>query len=145
MELGIINRVICFVCLDGSFVNAIKLHDVPKKYFAKEFLMQFYGTFGTIINIELISFPTKTAVIKYVNRENAQRAMKEGAIFEEGEIPIKITWASSIPDQSKTSDNNIQTKKITKKVNPCQRFSESVKLLKESENNKLVEHKRLQI
>eukprot|EP00111_Clytia_hemisphaerica_P003404 TCONS_00009720-protein len=93
--------------------NTIELHNVPPKYFAREFLSPFYSEFGTVIKIDLKPFPRKIAFVTFSNRNSAQKAMSLGTNLDSATV-IEITWPTKKKPELKTQPK-IQPKRISTK------------------------------
>ena len=81
-----------FVGRELSKSTSIFLQNIPEKYYAKEFLSDFFSKFGVIIKLSLD--PSYSATITFVNHGAARQAMEQGCTLEDGEAPILISMKS---------------------------------------------------
>lgn len=70
----------------------IQLKNIPKKFYAREFLMEFYSEFGIIIKVNLLNDTSSSAIVKFLNQENATKALEYGKILGDGEDPVEVEY-----------------------------------------------------
>ena len=69
----------------SSKSNSILLDNIPQKFYAREFLTEFYSKFGVVIKIDINDGLSNSAVITFVNHDSAEDAVQNGGILEDGE------------------------------------------------------------